>query len=286
MAQRIEPPLRSPKIEQPSQTSRKLHPDAAGAPSTRPHRNTFKPQKTISFIVSFVVMGLIIYKSSLLDEPVKLWVQHIKAQAAATFSLLKNGTMNTISEVSRENLSANISQENLLSQADWISEARNNFSQLSASDRERIQKWLANNYGYNGALDGLWGPRTEASFLRARSTHDDVDRLFMTAIRETPTIRQVTRPTTQTVSPTNAQQELQNRIIQLRAACSISPRGSVGEQSADQQLYILTGERCARPPPVFQPIAPIQPNVPTRCTTLPRWSHLPRSLENLEIYCQ
>ena len=286
MAQRIEPPLRSPKSEHPSQPARQLYQEAPATPSARQNRNAFRSPKTIAFIVSFAVVGFLIYQKSSLNEPILAWAQNIMTETTTTFTSLKNDAQTAFGRPSGEALAINTPQANRTSQAEWINEAKSTFFQLSASDRERIQKWLANNYQYNGAIDGLWGQRTESSFLRASSTHRDIDRLFMTAFRETPAVRQVSRPSTPSSSTTNAQQDLQNRVIQLRAACSISPQGSVGERMADQQLYMLTGERCARPPPVFQPITPMQPNVPTRCTTLPRWSHLPPSLANLEIYCQ
>lgn len=286
MAQRIEPPLRSPKTEQPSQLSHKLHQKAPTTLTTRQNRNTFRSPKKIIFIISFVVVGFLLYQKPSHNEPNLAWAQDIMVETAATFTSLKSRAQTAFGGFKGEALTINTPQENRTSQSEWINEAKRTFFQLSASDRTRIQKWLANNYGYNGALDGLWGPRTEASLSLVRNAHNDIDRLFMTAFRETPAIKQDSRPRTQIGSPANPQQDLQNRIIQLRSACSISPRGSIGERLADQQLYILTGERCARPPPVFQPIAPIQPNVPTRCTTLPRWSHMAPSITNLEIYCQ
>lgn len=286
MAQRIEPPLRSTKTEHPSQLSRKLHQEAPTTPPTRQSRNTFRSPKKMTFIVFFVVVGFLLYLKPSLNEPNMAWAQDIMLETAATFTSLKSRAQAAFGGFKEEALTINTPQENRTNQSEWINEAKRTFFQLSASDRTRIQKWLANNYGYNGALDGLWGPRTEASLLLVRNVHNDVDGLFMTAFRETPAIRQVSRPPVQSGSPANPQQDLQNRIIQLRSACSISPRGSVGERLVDQQLYILTGERCARPPLVFQPIAPIQPNVPTRCTTRPRWSHMAPSITNLEIYCQ
>lgn len=286
MAKRIEPPLRSPKSEHPSQPARQLYQEAPAAPTARQNQDMFRFSKTITFVVSVSVVGFLIYQKPSLDEPILAWAKNMVTEIATTFTALKNSTQTAFGGTSEEAIATNAPQENRTSQSDWISEARNNFFQLSASDRARIQKWLADNYEYNGALDGLWGPRTESSFLRASSTHRDIDRLFMTAFRETPAIRQVSRPPTPSSSTANAQQDLQSRIMQLRALCSIQSRGSLGERMVDQDLYMLTGERCARPPPVFQPIAPIQPNLPTRCTPLPRWSHLPPSLANLEIYCQ
>jgi hypothetical protein len=281
--ERPEPPFYAKKDSKP-------HGRPISAP-TRPAEKTkenkaLRTKKILAFIISLAIIAPVIYEKITLDGVTSLNTKGFFEETVATLNLILKSTQNLVSNPPINSSSTGMVQSPIINQIQWVDEAKNTFFQLSTSERARIQKWLANNYGYNGALDGLWGPRTEASFLRARSTHDDVDRLFMTAIRETPAIRQVARPTAQTVSPTNAQQELQNRIIQLRVACSISPQGSVGERMADQQLYNLTGERCARPPPVFQPIAPIQPNGPTRCTTLPRWSHMPPSLTNLEIYCQ
>lgn len=177
--------------------------------------------------------------------------------------------------------------------------ARESFYRIPVGGRKRLQAWLKTHGHYAGPVDGIWGPQTsngvrEAmpdwmfasvgsindfydrrartpnhSEPRAGNAHEDVDNLFMRTYRETPEIRQVGRPTAQAGSPSNARQELQNRIIQLRVACSLTSRGSIGERLVDQQLYMLTGERCMRPPETFQPIAPIQPSQPsaqTRCT--------------------
>lgn len=291
MAQRIEPPLRSTKTEHPSQLSRKLHQDAPTTPPTRQSRNTFRSPKKMTFIIFFVVVGFLLYLKPSLNEPNMAWAQDIMLETAATFTSLKSRAQTAFGGFKEEALTINTPQENRTNQSEWINEAKRTFFQLSASDRTRIQKWLANNYGYNGALDGLWGPRTEASLLLVRNVHNDVDGLFMTAFRETPAIRQVSRPPVQSGSPANPQQDLQNRIIQLRSACSISPRGSVGERLADQQLYILTGERCARPSPFLQPIMPlppIQPDLSTRCTQrLPAGNYrIPGITYPLEFDCR
>lgn len=272
MAHRIEPRLRSPKNEQPSQPAQKLHIEVPATPSVRKDLNTSPSPKIITFAFSLAVVGFLIYQKPSFDETVLAWAQKMLSETNTILKTLTNDAQAALSGPSRKALAINTPTGSRTSQAEWISEAKNTFFQLSASDRVRIQSWLANGYGYNGARDGLWGPRTEASFLLARNAHTDVDRLFVTAFLETPAITDVSRLPTQSGSTANAQKDLQNRIIQLRAACIISPRGSIGERLADQQLYILAGERCARPPPAFQPILPIQPilpmqpNAPTRCT--------------------
>lgn len=227
-----------------------------------------KTKQIIAFTVSITVAALIFYEKISLDNAINYDAKGFFEETIAAFKSAINSAQDSVSDYRENGPSAGVVPPLIVNQNRWMDEVKNNFVQLSASDRERIQKWLANNYQYNGALDGLWGPRTESSFLRASSTHRDIDRLFMTAFRETPAIRQVSRPPTASGSPANAQQDLPNRIMQLRAICSNSPQGSLSERNADQQLYILTGERCARPPPTFQPIAPmqpIQPNAPLRC---------------------
>lgn len=250
-----------------------------------------KTKQIIALTFSIIVAALIFYEKISLDKAINSDARGFFEETIAAFYSVIDSSQNSVSDHRLNGTSVGTSVPSFVSQDQWMEEVKRNFFQLSASDRARIQKWLADNYEYNGALDGLWGPRTEAGFLRASSTHRDIDRLFLTAFRETPAIRQASRQPTQNGSPANARQDLQNQIIQLRAACSVSPRGSLGERLADQQLYLLTGERCARPPPAFQPLAPIQPiqpNAPTRCTQrLPPGNfRIPGMTYPLEFECQ
>lgn len=49
--------------------------------------------------------------------------------------------------------------------------AKSEFYKYSKSQRRRIQLFLKNNFGYKSTIDGLWGPQTANSFLRAANRY-------------------------------------------------------------------------------------------------------------------
>lgn len=49
--------------------------------------------------------------------------------------------------------------------------AKQEFYKYSRSERLRIQKYLKDNFGYRSTIDGLWGPKTASSFIRAANRH-------------------------------------------------------------------------------------------------------------------
>jgi hypothetical protein len=69
--------------------------------------------------------------------------------------------------------------------------AKQEFYKRTKSERLRVQKFLQNNFGYNSILDGLWGPKTANSFVRAADKYaknqslysaTNVNRVFKTAL--------------------------------------------------------------------------------------------------------
>jgi len=69
--------------------------------------------------------------------------------------------------------------------------AKQEFYKRTKSERLRVQKFLQNNFGYNSTLDGLWGPKTANSFVRAADKYaknqslysaTNVNRVFKTAL--------------------------------------------------------------------------------------------------------
>lgn len=185
--------------------------------------------------------------------------------------------------------SANRLTSNSITRAEWREEIRDVFNNLSSSDRRRLQSWLANNFSYRGSFDGVWGPMTEASLMRAYTRYrGSASELIVIALSETPQT-QATPQTTRQAPLTQSNRE--PSIHQLRLACQISPPGSVGAQMADNQLYILTGERCARAAPLPIPVAPFQSpqiNGPTRCTqrVRPDYLRIPGMTYPLTFDCQ
>jgi hypothetical protein len=81
--------------------------------------------------------------------------------------------------------------------------AKSEFYKYSKSQRRRIQLFLKNNFGYKSTIDGLWGPQTANSFLRAANRYargkslssiKNVGIVFSAAIKESPS------STSQTIS--------------------------------------------------------------------------------------
>jgi len=71
--------------------------------------------------------------------------------------------------------------------------AKQEFYKKSKSERLRIQKFLKDNFGYTSTLDGLWGPQTANSFIRAANRYarnvslysaPNVNRVFNTALSQ------------------------------------------------------------------------------------------------------
>jgi hypothetical protein len=128
-----------------------------------------------------------------------------------------------------------------------LEEARQTFYRFSKTERVRIQRWLSKRFNYEGQIDGLWGPKTGESVLRANLLHQDISALMSIALQETPPNEQTSGSAQSIEMERSVQISRQRLIAQILLACNLSSRGSFGESLADAQLFALTGQRCAKP---------------------------------------
>jgi len=136
--------------------------------------------------------------------------------------------------------------------------ARLRFLSLDYPSRLRIQEWLALNYEYKSAVDGLWGPSTKMSLSRALRRLPNAQTAFTVALMEVPQNAQTNEPRVVAETKNSEAVSQEHYVAQLLLACSISPAGSLGERLADAQLFAATGQRCSKP----SPSAPLMPAMP------------------------
>lgn len=161
MAHRIEPRLRSPKNEQPSQPAQKLHIEVPATPSVRKDLNTSPSPKIITFAFSLAVVGFLIYQKPSFDETVLAWAQKMLSETNTILKTLTNDAQAALSGPSRKALAINTPTGSRTSQAEWISEAKILFFSY------QHQTECESNHGLQTVMD-IMGLATDCGDLEQR----------------------------------------------------------------------------------------------------------------------
>ena len=130
--------------------------------------------------------------------------------------------------------------------------AKQEFYKKSKSERLRIQKFLKDNFGYTSTLDGLWGPNTSNSFIRAANRYasnvslnstTNVNRVFNTALSQQKTTprAQVAAKKKNEVKPEEQIGKAIETILMLGAAKALLGGGSNGGTRTIVPLINNTG---------------------------------------------